>query len=58
MLYKALKLPPIKETREAAVDAIKRLAALLDGFPFVNDESKAVALSGIFNAGCCAARSR
>ena len=45
VLYKALKLPPIKETREAAVDAIKRLAALLDGFPFVNDESKAVALS-------------
>ena len=42
-------LPPIPErpTRSDAVKALKKLDALLDGFPFVDDASRSVALSGL-----------
>jgi putative DNA primase/helicase len=47
VLYQTIALPPIGETFEDAKAAVRLLDGLLEGFPFANEPSRAVALSKI-----------
>ena len=44
-----LRLPPIRDTREAAEDALALLKDLLSEFPFVTDLDRAVALAALMS---------
>lgn len=57
LLISPPKMPPFPEnpTRADAVKSIQRLASLLEGFPFVSDVDKSVALSGLITPICRAA---